>query len=278
MNIQLPVGVSDSLPSSTEKLNQIKQKIAEFYTNNNYKFVKTPYLEQYESIAPFMGDHLKSSCIKFIDESGDVIMLKPDNTLPIARLVSTRMKNEPLPLTLAYTDTIFRKPKSEVEDKEILQSGIECIGNDVKDIDVILSLINLLNYLNITDFVIQIGHTDFTKHFDPETHQSIQNGDFIQHGEIPKITDSITQNEHRELHNIYLELNKKDIANHIQFNLGLIKDLSYYTGICFDVYSPNINGPIASGGRYDSLLSQFGIDEPAIGFALNVTKLLKVFT
>jgi len=57
------------------------------------------------------------------------------------------------------------------------------------------------------------------------------------------------------------------------FDLGLVRNLGYYTGAVFQVYDPAYGMPIGSGGRYDELLGTFGRPLPAVGFALNVERL-----
>ena len=55
------------------------------------------------------------------------------------------------------------------------------------------------------------------------------------------------------------------------FDLGLVRDLGYYTGAIFEVYDPALGHVIGGGGRYDDLLGRFGT-RPACGFALYVER------
>jgi ATP phosphoribosyltransferase regulatory subunit HisZ len=63
------------------------------------------------------------------------------------------------------------------------------------------------------------------------------------------------------------------VAEHVIFDLGLIRSLGYYTGAVFEVYDAGLGAPIGGGGRYDDLLGRFGRDLPACGWALNVERL-----
>ena len=56
-------------------------------------------------------------------------------------------------------------------------------------------------------------------------------------------------------------------------DLGLVRNIGYYTGAVFEVYDPALGGPIGGGGRYDDLLGRFGRRLPAVGFALDVDRL-----
>jgi ATP phosphoribosyltransferase regulatory subunit len=63
------------------------------------------------------------------------------------------------------------------------------------------------------------------------------------------------------------------VARRALFDLGLTRDLGYYTGAVFEVYDPALGEPLGGGGRYDELLGRFGRPLPAVGFALGVDKL-----
>lgn len=65
------------------------------------------------------------------------------------------------------------------------------------------------------------------------------------------------------------------VVEKIKFDLTLVSHMSYYTGIVFEVYADQVGFPIASGGRYDLLLRQFGKDRGATGFAIRLDRLLE---
>ena len=63
-------------------------------------------------------------------------------------------------------------------------------------------------------------------------------------------------------------------AAHVRFDLGVIRDFSYYTGMVFEGYTPELGFPLCGGGRYDNMLSDFGHDCPATGFGLGIERLM----
>lgn len=65
-----------------------------------------------------------------------------------------------------------------------------------------------------------------------------------------------------------------DVPQHVLIDLTMIGDFSYYTGMTFEGYASEIGSPVASGGRYDKLLKQFGRNVPATGFALKTNRIL----
>lgn len=80
------------------------------------------------------------------------------------------------------------------------------------------------------------------------------------------------------LHSIYKLLQAYGVADYVSFDLGVIRDFDYYTGMVFEVYAPGIGYPICGGGRYDKMLSDFGTDCPATGFALGIERLMLALT
>jgi ATP phosphoribosyltransferase regulatory subunit len=69
------------------------------------------------------------------------------------------------------------------------------------------------------------------------------------------------------------ELLEPEVAARVIFDLGLVRNIGYYTGAVFEVYDPALGAPIGGGGRYDDLLGRFGRKLPAVGFALGVDRL-----
>src|SRR5262249_17848490 len=66
------------------------------------------------------------------------------------------------------------------------------------------------------------------------------------------------------------ELLEPNVARRVLFDLGLVRNIGYYTGAVFEVYDPALGAPIGGGGRYDELLGRFGRRLPAVGFALGI--------
>lgn len=72
----------------------------------------------------------------------------------------------------------------------------------------------------------------------------------------------------RRLESIYEILKLYGVEEYVSFDLGMLSKYHYYTGIIFKAFTYGVGAPIVKGGRYDTLLGQFGKDAPAIGFAM----------
>lgn len=69
-------------------------------------------------------------------------------------------------------------------------------------------------------------------------------------------------------------LNKYGILKYCFLDFAIIRDFDYYTGVVFEGYAPGLGFPILGGGRYDNLLSKFGFDTTATGFAIGLERLM----
>jgi len=77
-----------------------------------------------------------------------------------------------------------------------------------------------------------------------------------------------------DLSQIYSLLESYGVAEYVDFDLGIIRDLNYYTGMVFEAYTPGLGFPICGGGRYDTMLGSFGVNSGATGFALGIERML----
>jgi len=75
---------------------------------------------------------------------------------------------------------------------------------------------------------------------------------------------------------VFEALEDYGVSEHVRIDLTMIGDFSYYTGVYFEGYAADLGFPVASGGRYDNLLRQFGRPAPATGFALKTDRILEV--
>ena len=78
------------------------------------------------------------------------------------------------------------------------------------------------------------------------------------------------------LRSILSDLDALGAADHVSLDLGIVGRNEYYTGIVFQGYTEGVGDTVLTGGRYDTLLSDFGADLPAIGFGIDVDAVAKV--
>lgn len=86
-----------------------------------------------------------------------------------------------------------------------------------------------------------------------------------------KILDAIDS-----IRKVYEIIKESGFEQYISVDLGMVQHLEYYTGIIFKGYALGVGGNMLSGGRYDNLIKQFGVDMPATGFALDVDLIIDI--
>lgn len=64
------------------------------------------------------------------------------------------------------------------------------------------------------------------------------------------------------------------VDRYVNFDLGIIRDFDYYTGMVFEGYTPGLGFPLCGGGRYDNMLASMGVPNPATGFAMGIERVL----
>lgn len=78
----------------------------------------------------------------------------------------------------------------------------------------------------------------------------------------------------RRLEEVHAILAECGLADYVTYDLGMLSNYRYYTGIIFKAYTYGTGDYIVTGGRYDKLLMQFGKDTPAVGFVIVVDQLM----
>ena len=121
----IPPGTRDVLPDEMRELRRLNRRLIEVFEDSGYGEVATPAIEYDEVLA--RGDRPSSaSPYRFFDENGDLLALRSDMTVPIARLVATRFADAPLPLRLCYLASAYRAVLPQRgEMREYVQAGIE---------------------------------------------------------------------------------------------------------------------------------------------------------
>jgi ATP phosphoribosyltransferase regulatory subunit len=83
----------------------------------------------------------------------------------------------------------------------------------------------------------------------------------------------VTERATARLADTYAALAERGVADRVRLDLGLLRDLGYYTGAILEVYDPALGHILGGGGRYDELMGRFGRPLPAAGFSLYLERL-----
>jgi len=314
-----PEGTKDLLFEECILRRNIELELSDIFKSCGYSEMITPGLEFYDVFNLNSCYFPQENLYKLTDSKGRLLVLRPDSTMPIARVVATRLKDATLPLRLCYKQTVYRtEPALKGRSDEIVQTGIELIGSQLKiaDLEVISTAISALKSFGMK-FSLELGNIGIFKELvcrlDISDSQKEQIRQLIEAKNFPALNDlldSIGNNPVAnalkklpglfggvevfekaqklipdekikeildELKDIYCDAS--DICGEdgeITVDLGLVNKTDYYTGIILKGYLQGHGREVISGGRYDKLISEFGYDIPAVGFAVNVDAVAKV--
>jgi len=315
MNYPIPPGTRDILPDEMRELRALSSALLETFERFGYGEVWTPTME-YEDVLVQGDDRAAGASYRLFDENGQVLALRSDMTIPIARLVATRFFDAAGPLRFCYLSHAYRAVTPQRgQQREFLQAGIELIGADapagtVEVIEVLSAALDaaglsrarigladaglypglmaavgvegqsagpVLAALERHDFVElerRIGDLGL-----PEEQErtlvavpQLRGGPAVIEQALELGGDDVRRATQR-LRDVAAGVDERKLADRVIFDLGLVRDLGYYTGAIFEVYDPALGHVIGGGGRYDELLGRFGRALPACGFGLFVERL-----
>jgi ATP phosphoribosyltransferase regulatory subunit len=315
MTHPIPPGTRDILPDEMRELRALQRSLSEVFERHGYGEVRTPTIEYGEVLA--RGDERGApTAYRFFDERGELLAMRPDMTVPIARLVAGRFADEDPPFRFSYVGSAYRAIRPQRgQMREFLQAGVELVGADAPEgtAEVIEVLSAALDAVGLTRALIGLGDADLYRQLLDElgveggrrtsvlgrlaTHDlvgleaevgALGLGDAARDTllRLPGLRGGAeVLNEARELGGEAVEratarlaatfaaLTARGVADRVSLDLGLLRDLGYYTGAIVEVYDPAVGHVLGGGGRYDELMGRFGRPLPAAGFALHLERI-----
>src|SRR5438270_4129571 len=306
----VPPGTRDVLPEEMRELRELTLRMHAVFDRGGYGEGWTPALE-YEEVLRRGDEDAAGAGFKVLDDRGQVLALRSDATIPIARLVANRDAGVAETLRLCYIAHAYRAvERGSGQAREFLQGGVELIGigGAQGDAEVIALVVDALSEAGLRRHRVGLGdgmlyRTLLAAVDVPEADwlpllESLWRRDLVGlAGQVdrlgvgaaarellvtlptlrggPDILDrvdgslSVAVENLRECHEL---LTERGVADQVIFDLGLLRELGYYTGTIFEVYDPAVAFALGGGGRYDELLGRFGDARPACGAGLDVQR------
>jgi len=320
MKNQKSKGMRDLLPDDMLRFRYIEDTFRRCCLGWGYQEVRTPTIE-YLHLFTATGTLIPSMLgrvYSFLDWdgwSGERVVLKPDGTIPLARLYIDNLSEQKI-ARFFYITNIFAFEETGRENRERWQCGAEFLGGGgfVADVEAILLAQDVLRKLGIKDIELQLSHAGLIKalirelKFGPDEESKVTNR--ILEGDWRALAEAKTTNA--ELSGVLSQIvSLKGKSSNFLKNLGalfqhaspnfklalgdfmniaaLLESLDYsyeiditamhgfeyYTGVCFEILSGGEK--IAGGGRYDDLIPLMGGENiPSCGFALYVDPIMKL--
>jgi len=309
-------GARDLLPEDMERFRQVEDAFRNSCINWGYKEIKTPTLEYIHlfTAAGTLTPAMLGRVYSFLDWDGwggERVVLRPDGTIPVARLFSENMATNEI-ARLYYVTNVFAFEETGKENREKWQCGVELLGDceATSEAEIIALALEVLNTLGVTKYALKLSHAGVLKALIEEMQ--------LDSEEKAKLLDEILEGNwqalasvnggNRKTAGIISTLMKlKGKSSGFLVNLGAMPGLSrslnkeldsfvrvadlldtlgvkyiidftsvrgfeYYTGLCFKITTKG--SKICSGGRYDNLVKLVGgVDIPACGFAFYLDEL-----
>ncbi len=313
--IQIPLGMRDVLNEDCEKKKELQSKIENVFTSYGYQRLSTPSIEFYQTYQNAFGTGFDEDMYKFFDQDGQILGLRMDMTVPIARVCASKFNNSNPPYRFQYCSDVYKVRQTFAGKRgQVTDCGVELVGLDSSsDLEVLSCALDTMESLGVDDYQLEIGNSDFFKKacellqlesdvittladlidrkslVDLKTYVATldmndEEARFFQ--ALPLLTNldealeyafhPALKTEVRSLQDLNNKLMELGYEDHVTFDLGKVPHLDYYTGIIFEGYVSGVGHSVLSGGRYDSLLKKFGRDLPACGFSIKLDYLLEV--
>ena len=306
----LPAGLSDILHPKAKDQAKTIENLLDVFSNYGYFRVKPPLVEYEETLlSDGPGTVLKDSTFRIMDPLSQKMMaLRSDVTAQISRIASTRLSHLDRPLRLSYSGDILRvNGDSFNTERQKTQVGAELIGieNEFCDSEIILVSLKALKSINIRNITIDINlpflrdfflkelstslKEEINKAIDLKDKKTIQKLKFKyseillnlmeSSGEYLYATQYLKELKLEgfmdEVRNYYLKVieivKKNDQSIKISIDPLENRGFNYHSGLSFTIFSENLKGEIAKGGRYKTLNG-----ESAIGCTIYIEKIISM--
>ncbi len=296
-----PVGVRDLTPAAAAAFIHKERLLLDTLRARGYAPVITPAFELAHVFERGLGAP-GAAVLRFVDpQNGDVLALRSDITPQIARLVAGPMAGVPAPLRLCYAGRVFRlREHREFQHREVAQAGAELLGlgGPDADLEVLELCLHALRAAGVSP-VFSLGHSQLVPAAlpascrDPEALlaavrrkdaaevQALAGDGPLRHlvrlaGPAQDVLPEAARLAafYPSLAPPLLELRSLVERMSTQpaealLDLAAVGGFGYYTGFVFHAFAAGAGAPVASGGRYDSLIGRYGRDLCAAGFAID---------
>jgi len=310
MESQKCKGARDLLPDDMERFRQVEDAFRNSCLNWGYREIRTPTLEYIHlfTAAGTLTPAMLGRVYSFLDWDGwggERVVLRPDGTIPAARLYSENLANQKI-ARLYYITNVFAFEETGRENREKWQCGVELLGDcdRAADAEVITLALEIADAMGLTKPELKLSHAGILKaligelKLDGDSKAALL--DDILEGNWQAFAGVKSKN--KEVVNAITTLIKlkgrssgflanlkampavsKSVRKEIDgfatvtalldkmqvsysIDFTSIRGFEYYTGLCFKITSGGDR--ICSGGRYDNLIGLVGgQDIPACGFA-----------
>ena len=268
-------------------------------------------LQLLESSWERLPSHLRQKLITVNSPYGEPCCLRGDITLAAVAYLASHHSPEERPLRICYSDRVYARAEKPRLSMESFQIGAELLGWERQgaDAEMLFLLLRMLDEIALEKSVLLLGDATFLAKAVSEVESSaaerivaaLRKGSLIEYFALldeenipdfyrailrhipdlhggPEVLEEATSLWGKRapllpLKNVVSTLTSLGYGDRIAIDLSLVRELGYYSGPIFDVYSESCGEPLGGGGRYDRLLSLCGLQGQAMGFGLDLQRI-----
>ncbi len=290
----------------TEKLpffDRIPLQLRALYESFGYRKYRMDKFETYDTYRENKNFLTGEGIITFTGAGGRLMALKPDVTISIIKNVDPEDVRE----KLFYHENVFRMKKGDGEVREISQTGLEYIGADdaFSEAEVVILAAKSLSLLDEND-ILNIGHMGFLSGVFGDLSEELLDAlagknraalaEICGDAELAEtlctlcekptaeleflkglVKNERTQAAFEELKTLAGLLCAAGLDENIRIDFSTVNAPDYYNGIVMRGYISKAASAVLAGGRYDSMMRRFGKPQTALGFAIYLGELERVF-
>jgi ATP phosphoribosyltransferase regulatory subunit len=292
-------------------MEECRERSLSMFTSYGYNPFNPAELQLLEGTMKNLHRRRRKRVIALNSPFGEPCCLRADLTLSALSYMALHHAPEEFPLRLCYSERVFAAPSPPRENIEDTQVGVELLGWEGigSDVEVIVMLLRALDSLGLTDSVVVLGDSslaptlfaDLPGELAETLVECLEDGAYYEYGrvldssgenaglksvlgELPRLKGTTATLEYAEglfgvrraldpLREISASLEKLGYGERIRVDLGFIRDLGYYSGPVFNVYSSREGSLLGGGGRYDASLADTRFSCQAVGFGVSLREL-----
>lgn len=317
--LRTPQGTESFFLEEAYRHRQLLRMTEDHFASWGYLPVLTPVFDYYETYRPLLNHAQVERSYRFPDRDGELLMLRSDITLFLAKQMGLTLAGAKLPRRVYYADSILRHQEEEdISSDEFFQSGAELIGLPGRDgdLEILMLLRDLMDAMKLPEWRMHIGSRAILDAVLDDSADTEAAGDLLEIRDIDELhrliresglpgaeartelllflgtpdefadavpgllnncgaqdPDSPIAKAVMDLSELSSVLSRTSSMDRVRIDLSEHGGQPYYTGFTVRAYVEGANSAVASGGRYDNLLSSFGPPTPAAGFSLMMRKI-----
>lgn len=308
----LPTGMAALLFDAAGRRRELEGSMAAALAEAGYSEVIVPILDYLEPYEPLLSEAARGELYRFVDRDGELLALRADFTPMVARLLAPRLPELDLPMRLFYRGDVVRWQQERAgRQREFYQVGAELLGVEgpeaarevlrlfvrllllgrVRPLRVVLGFAGALDRLlaaagdGAAEAAAAVARREraATARLGPSLRRLVRDGVPAEPADLGapaaerlEQLSAIRDQLAAELPGVELSIDLAEFAHQALDPelLAATGGRAYYDGILFRAYAGGRGQPVGAGGRYDRMFRMLGAEVPAVGFSVDLERLM----